>query len=135
MKIINKEEVKILMRKRILALALCVMLAFTPAILGGCAGTFCSNAPTVASSLQTTVDILKAQVAQLQGVLLNGYDAEIEMAYLAAKVALTGAQALLKQVCPDPVQVSDVVKNADVVIAPQVRSAYKRAAKLNLVKP
>jgi hypothetical protein len=135
MKIINKEEVKNSMRKRILALVLGLLLALSPVALSGCAGTFCSNAPSVASSLQSTVDVLKAQVAQLQGVLLNGYDAEIEMAYLAAKVALSGAQALLKQWCPDVAEVASAVKNSDTNITPKVNSAYKRAVKLGFAKP
>jgi hypothetical protein len=123
------------MRKRILALVLGLLLAVSPAVFSGCAGTFCSNAPSVATSLQNTVDVLKAQVAQLQGVLLNGYDAEIETAYLAAKVALSGAQALLKQWCPDTTEVADAVKNSNEVVTPQVNKAYKRAIKIGFVKP
>lgn len=122
------------MRKRILALVLGLLLVFAPAMISGCA-TFCGNAPSVATNLQTTVDVLKAQVAQLQGVLVNGYDAEIEAAYLAAKVALAGAQALLAQWCPNPATVADTVKNTETNITPKVQNAYKRAIKIGLVKP
>ena len=123
------------MRNRLLTIVFFIMFVAMSVTFSGCAGTFCSNAPSVTSNLQTAVDTLKSQVVQLQGTLLNGYDVEIEMAYLAAKVALSGAQILLKQWCPDPIQVADVVKNAELNITPKVLMAHKRAIKLGFVKP
>jgi hypothetical protein len=113
------------MLKRLLMALMCLTLIAAPITISGCA-TFCKNAPTVATNLQNTVDTLKATVAQLQAQLLAGYDAEIEMAYLAAKVALSTAQSLLAQWCPDPTKVADVVKDTDVNVVPKARKALMK---------
>ena len=122
------------MRKNLIALLLGLVLLVAPAMITGCA-TICSNGPGVATNLQATVNTLEAQVKQLEGVLINGYDAEIALAVTAAKAALVGAQALLKQWCPDPTAVDAVVKNASEVVTPSTNAAVKRAYKIGLVKP
>jgi hypothetical protein len=122
------------MKKLFVALMVMVMLS-TGTV--GCAtlqGWFCPNGPDVVANLQTTVDSAKLLVDQLGAVLLSGYDAEIEIAYLAAKGTLAAAQALLTQACPDPAAVNSVVAMAQKVTIPQANFAMAKAKKLKLIK-
>jgi len=114
--------------KKLMALFVIVSM-----LVSGCA-YFCANGPEVVTKLNTTVDVLKALTTQLQLALLSGYDAEIELAYLAAKGSLAAAKTLLEQTCPDPAVVNDVVNAAEKVSIPQGNAAYVRAQKLKLVK-
>ena len=116
---------------RKLFIVLVVVSMLSPGIMA--CGWMCKNGPMVTTNLNTTVDVLKALVDQLGLALLSGYDAEIELAYIAAKGSLAGAQALLTQSCPDTKSVDAVLAAADKV-AIQGNVAFARAKKLKLVK-
>ena len=100
---------------------------------GGCAW-LCSNAPSIATKLSSTVEVLKGLTDQLGSALLSGYDAEIELAYIAAKASLAAAQTLLDQTCPDTKAVTAVVDGADKVSIPQSNAAVMKAKKMKMIK-
>jgi hypothetical protein len=108
---------------------LAVLLMF--GVLSGCAW-MCANGPQVTTTLSATVDSLKAIVGQLEP--MAQYDAEINLAYVAAKASLVGAQALLAQSCPDPTAVAAVVEATDKVVVPSATMSFNKAKKLKLVK-
>jgi len=112
------------MRKFIAALMVVLMFSFS-----GCA-FMCANGPQVVEKLNTTVDTLKILTDQLQLSLLSQYDAEVELAYIAAKGSLAAAKTLLEQTCPDPTSVDAVVTAAYKVAIPQALAGAARAKKL-----
>jgi len=124
------------MLKRVFAILLVIVFALS--VAPGCStlrAWMCPNGPEVAKNLSTTVDQLKTLVDKLKASLLAGYDAEIELAYLAAKGSLAAAQALMAQACPEPAKVAAVVDAAEKVAIPQARSAVKKAVHLGFIKP
>jgi hypothetical protein len=103
----------------------------------GCANfksKICGNGPDVAISLQNTVNTLKVTADELNAILQKGYDAQIALAYSIAKTALTAAQALLAQSCPDPKDVEAVATTTTEEVQPKASAAKMRAVKLGLIK-
>lgn len=112
------------------AFVLVVLVAF---LLSGCAW-FCKNQAGLGSKLTTTIEELKVTVASLNAVLQQGYDAEIELAYQIAVLALNAATPLAEQWCPDETKVNEVVASAEKLALPKGRAAMARAVKLKLIK-